>query len=176
MARTRHILIEYDSVRRSLQLPIHSLSANSPSYRHTQIGYVTLATMLGVIVAVVALSQLHVAPPLFIAIGVILFIFSALFSSLTIIVSDTQLESHFGLGVWRKRVSLDDIVSATITRNAWLEGWGIRFTRRGMLYNVSGTRAVEVTLRTGRAFRLGTDEPEALASAIRAAMGGRFPA
>ena len=151
------------------------MSVNSPSYRHTQIGYVTLATMLGGVGAVVALSQLPDAPPLLIAIGAFLFVSSALFSSLTIIVSNSQLESHFGLGFWRKRVPLADIVGASITRSTWLEGWGIRITTRGMLYNVSGTRAVEVTLRTGRTFRLGTDEPEALASTIRAAVGDPPP-
>lgn len=140
-------------------------------YRHTQIGYVTLVTLLGGVAAVVGLRQLHVATPLLIAVGVFLFLSSALFSSLTIIVRDTELEHHFTLGFWRKRVPLAEIVSATITRTTLLEGWGLRVTTRGMLYNVSGTRAVEVTLRTGRAFRLGSDEPDALASAIRAAMG-----
>ena len=149
------------------------MSTNSPSYRHTQIGYVALVTTLGGGVAVVALNQLRVGPPLLIAIGALLFVSAALFSSLTISVSDTQLESHFGFGFWRNRVPLAEIVSASITRSTWLEGWGIRITTRGMLYNVSGTRAVEVTLRTGRTFRLGTDEPEALAAVIRAAMGDR---
>jgi hypothetical protein len=41
-----------------------------------------------------------------------------------------------------------------------------------MLYNVSGTNAVEIKLRSGRRFRIGTDEPEALARALRMVIGG----
>jgi len=37
-----------------------------------------------------------------------------------------------------------------------------------MLYDVAGTRAVEIRLRSGERFRFGTDEPEKLIAAIRA--------
>jgi hypothetical protein len=37
-----------------------------------------------------------------------------------------------------------------------------------MLYDVSGTKSVEVHLRSGTSFRLGSDEPERLLAAIRA--------
>jgi hypothetical protein len=144
----------------------------APQYRHTQIGYVTLATLGGGVVAAAGLRQLHVATTLLYATGAFILVMSALFSSLTITVSDAQLESHFTFGFWRKRVPLAEIAGVSITRSTWLEGWGIRVTTRGMLYNVSGTRAVEVELRSGRRFRLGTDEPEALSAAIRATMRG----
>jgi hypothetical protein len=42
-----------------------------------------------------------------------------------------------------------------------------------MLYNVSGTGAVEIKLRSGQRFRVGSDEPEALAQALRMAIGAR---
>jgi hypothetical protein len=35
-----------------------------------------------------------------------------------------------------------------------------------MLYNVSGKGAVEVTLKSGQRFRIGTDEEEALKAAL----------
>ena len=38
----------------------------------------------------------------------------------------------------------------------------------GWLFNVSGVQAVEICLRSGRKYRMGTDEPERLADAIRA--------
>jgi hypothetical protein len=63
------------------------------------------------------------------------------------------------------------LVSDPAVRSRWWEGRGIRFTSQGMLYNVSGTRAVEVQLRDGTRFRLGTDEPERLGDAIRAELG-----
>ena len=94
---------------------------------------------------------------------------AAVLATLTIEVDETELRHHFGLGFWRKRVPLDEIVDATRTTSTWIEGWGIRLTFRGMLYNVSGTDAVEFRLRSGRRFRLGTDEPDVLLAALRQA-------
>ena len=88
------------------------------------------------------------------------------FSSLTIEVNDQELVSYFGPGVWRKRVPLSDIAAATRTASTPFEGWGIRITPRGMLYNVSGLDDVEIGLAGGESFRLGTDEPDRLVAAI----------
>jgi hypothetical protein len=38
-----------------------------------------------------------------------------------------------------------------------------------MLYDVAGTKSVEVRLRSGTRFRLGTDEPEKLLAVLHAA-------
>jgi hypothetical protein len=40
-----------------------------------------------------------------------------------------------------------------------------------VLWNVSGLDAIEFDLRSGRRFRLGTDEPEALARALETVLG-----
>jgi hypothetical protein len=44
---------------------------------------------------------------------------------------------------------------------------GIHLTPCGWLYNVSGFDAVAITLRDGRKFALGTDDPHGLVAAIR---------
>ena len=90
-----------------------------------------------------------------------------LFSSLTIEVNDPDLLSYFGPGFWRKVTPLGDIASVERTSSSALEGWGIRITPRGMLYNVAGRDAVEIRLATGRRFRLGTDDPDGLVAAVR---------
>ena len=46
---------------------------------------------------------------------------------------------------------------------------GIRWWGHGWLYNVSGFKAVEIELASGKRLRIGTDEPERLAQAISAA-------
>jgi hypothetical protein len=43
-------------------------------------------------------------------------------------------------------------------------------TPHGWLYNVAGRGAVEITLKGGRRFRIGTDEPERLCYAIQQAV------
>jgi len=89
------------------------------------------------------------------------------FSSLTVEVNDRELVSYFGPGLWRYRVPLDTIADAARTTSSALEGWGIRVTTRGMLYNVSGRDAVEIRLGDGRRFRLGTNDPDGLTAALR---------
>lgn len=100
--------------------------------------------------------------------AVLLVLIAWLFSSLTIEVNDRELVSYFGPGLWRKRVALDDIAGVERTTSSTFEGWGIRVTPRGMLYNVAGHDAVEVRLVAGRRFRLGTDDPHGLVAALRA--------
>ena len=48
-----------------------------------------------------------------------------------------------------------------------------RHTPHGWLYNVSGWEAVEITLPSGKRFRLGTDEPRRLEQVLLAAKPGR---
>jgi hypothetical protein len=99
--------------------------------------------------------------------AVVLVLVAWLFSSLTIAGNDSEVVSGFGPGFWRKRVPLGDIVNVERTTFSALEGWGIRITPRGMLYNVAGRDAVEIRLATGRRFRFGTDDADGLVAALR---------
>lgn len=94
----------------------------------------------------------------------------AVFHALTIRVDEAAVSWRFGPGLFRKSVPVSEIVGAVPVRNRWWYGWGIRYTSHGWLYNVDGLDAVEITRQNGKTFRLGTDEPDALASAIRARM------
>lgn len=87
-------------------------------------------------------------------------------SSLTIEVNDHEVVSYFGPGFWRKRIPLGDIANAARATSSPAEGWGIRVTPRGMLYNVSGLDDVEITLASGERFRLGTDDSDNLVAAL----------
>lgn len=80
---------------------------------------------------------------------------------------------RFGwLGWPRWRVPLDQIVAVEAAHSTVLEGWGIRFTREGMLYNAHGRQAVRLTLRSGRQLRLGTRETQRLLQALRPRIAG----
>ena len=100
-------------------------------------------------------------------IGAFILFMGWLFSSLTVEVDQEELRHWFGPGFWRKNYLLSDIDSAEPVRNTWIYGWGIRLTPFGWLYNVSGLDAVQVTLRSGRRFRIGTDDAEGLTAAIQ---------
>ncbi|MBU0513799.1 MAG: hypothetical protein KJ621_03400, partial [Proteobacteria bacterium] len=54
-------------------------------------------------------------------------------------------------------------------------GWGVRwgFGRRGMAYNVSGSRGVQIELADGKRILIGSQRPEDLDRALGRARGGR---
>ena len=141
-------------------------------YHHTQPGYVTVgALLLGLLLTYSELSdsasEWHSAGyALLGGLGLL----TVLFSSLTTEVTDHEFRFHFGPGFWRHTFSLDTIGSVEVVRNPIWYGWGIRYTPSGWLYNVSGRSAVEVDLGSEGVIRVGTDEPEQLARALRQAV------
>ncbi len=139
-------------------------------YRHTQTGWVTLTGMAaGLVIVGVALVN---ADENRIALAVLVLLVTAMvaYSSLTVTLTDDTLEMRFGPGLIRRRYRLADVKSSRVVRNRFYYGWGTRLTPHGWLYNVSGLDAVEVQFKTGRKVRIGTDEPQALDTAIREAV------
>lgn len=139
-------------------------------YHHTQRGTI-LPIMLGASVVVIAigLSAGRDITPLLV-VAAVLIVTALLFASLTVDIKDDMLKLAFGPGLVHKRTRLADIQACAVVRNLWWYGWGIRLTPHGWLYNVAGLSAVEVTLKGGRRFRIGTDEPEQLYQALLRAM------
>jgi hypothetical protein len=90
-----------------------------------------------------------------------------LFGSLRVRVSADEIRASFGPGWVRRRIAVSTVVSAETVRNRWYYGWGVRLTSTGWMFNVSGLDAVLVRFADGGAFRIGTDEPEALLVAIQ---------
>ena len=110
---------------------------------------------------VVAVLMLLIVGPVFVVL-----------SRLTIEVDDLALRAFFGRGRPRKTVILAETQSAQAVRNRWWFGFGIWWIPRGNVWTVWGFDAVEIGLSSGRALRIGTDEPEALLAALE----GRVPA
>ena len=75
---------------------------------------------------------------------------------------------HLDPALSARECGLRRLSDANPIRIRWWYGWGIHLTPYGWLYNVSGLDAVAITLRDGRKFALGTDDPHALTTAIRA--------
>jgi hypothetical protein len=89
---------------------------------------------------------------------------------MTVIVEVDELRLSMGIGLIRRSIPLSEVESCQQVRNSWWYGWGIRLTPRGWLWNVSGLDAVELNYRSGKHFRIGTDEPRRLRDAIEAAL------
>lgn len=100
--------------------------------------------------------------------ALILFILAS-FGWLTVSVDEQQVAIKFGWGIFRKKLSASEIASVAQVKNHWYYGWGIRlwFWPKTWIYNVSGFDAVEIRMKNGKIYRVGTDEPKKLETVIR---------
>jgi hypothetical protein len=148
------------------------------TYKHTQIGYLMLIVTLAVLV-LFAWAQItaRAEPPsvdsgtnflVTFIMALILFVLASV-TTLTTSIDEKYLQIKFGYGIFGKKVLLSEIVSAKQVKNHWYYGWGIRFWfwPRMCIYNVSGFDAVEITMKNGKVYRIGTDVPKELETAIK---------
>ncbi|MDL1894276.1 hypothetical protein FBQ87_15530 [Sphingobacteriales bacterium CHB3] len=140
-------------------------------YEHTQIGMVMVGLLaLGIFCAtfwMIYLGFSWTGLLVLVALDVSLI----LLSTLTVTIENRILVISFGPGVIRKTFDLNQVRDCFVVSNPVHYGFGIRWMPEGWLYNVSGTHAVDLTMKTGKHYRIGTDTPEDLAQAIRQAIG-----
>lgn len=140
------------------------------TYKHTQIGYLLIAA-LGA--ATLMIGYLTVATNFSLE-AILLLVFMtlclALFATLTVEVNDRAINIRFGMGVIRKRVPLEDVQAYRAVKNPWYYGWGIHVIPGGWIFNVSGSESIELEMKNGRKYRIGTDDVQGLANAIKALM------
>ncbi len=145
-------------------------------YRHTQSSYgpwlVALAGILVLGAVYATTGQLSGANLAIVAILLLVAVVGLVFSRLTVIVDPVSIVAAFGVGWPRRRLALGDVVTARRVRNKWWYGWGLRKIPHGWMYNVWGLDAVELELRSGSVFRIGTDEPDALLGALPPKLSG----
>ena len=150
-------------------------------YKHTQISYPMLAITIIVLAFFVRIQMLARAEPpspdsganfavTLIMVLIVLLLLS--FSTLTVSVDDRDILVRFGIGIFRKHFPLSEIATAVRVRNRWYYGWGIRLRLwpTVWIYNVSGLDAVELTMKNGRLYRIGTNEPDTLENHIKQRM------
>lgn len=136
-------------------------------YKHTQIGYLLIIALgIPLLISFFVIGFTPIPLILFFILSLCL----ALFPSLTVEIDKTRLNVKFGFGIINKKFILKDIESCHAVRNPWYYGWGIRLTPYGWLYNVSGLSAVELQMKNGKKYRIGTDEPKSLEHAITQAI------
>ena len=139
-------------------------------YKHTQIGYFLLTLYSLVVLFLCYFNIMTNFHPLTLIGLIIVLTVLGIFARLTVIVNDQMVKIQFGLGIIRKTFPLEEIEIFRVVRNPWYYGWGIRFTPRGWLFNVSGFSAIELQMKNGKRYRIGTDDPDNLAKALDKAL------
>jgi len=136
-------------------------------YKHTQIGYLFDIVLSISLLILLFIGVVYEFTPIVLALFIFLLLSLVLFPSLTIEIDKTKLTIRFGLGIISKNINLENIRSCRVAKNPWYYGWRISLTPHGWLYNISGLFSVEILMKNGKRYRLGTDEPERLESAIK---------
>jgi len=138
------------------------------TYKHTQTGYLIIFALFATALLFAnILREADFDYSILATMGFILFILVS-FVTLEVIIDGTYLKIKFGYGVFKKSFILKDIISARAVKNHWYNGWGIRvwFWPKMLIFNISGFDAVEIKMKDGKIYRIGTDEPKKLERAI----------
>jgi hypothetical protein len=143
------------------------------TYRHTQIGW-AMILILGCVIALLAwTASWSDGQPVVLSVLGLMVVILILFVSQTVMVDGGSVQIRVGPGLLRRRIALSDIESVDQIRLPWWAvTYGIRMSLNGkrQLWRVSGSEAVDLTLSGERRLLITTDEPDILASVIRAAV------
>jgi hypothetical protein len=145
-------------------------------YDHTQEGYLhwILLLLAGVLfVAVPFASQLGTRVVLASTSAALVFA-ALMFAWLRVRDEGDCLVLRYGpLPLFRKRFRFADITALETGRSSLVDGWGIHWMPgRGWTYNIWGFRCVKLRLGS-KTVRIGTDDPEGLATFLRARLAGK---
>ncbi len=125
--------------------------------KKTQPGWVSVAIILVLDIIVIMNNQSHENIILMTVISLILLL---IMGSLTLSVDDEYVRFSFGIGLIKGKYRISDIVYCRPISYLPL-GFGIRIGPGTILYNVGGTKAIELSVRgSGRLIRIGTNFPE----------------
>ena len=145
-------------------------------YRHLQHGtliYIAVGVTIVLCLGISIWGFLYADYPgaiISLVVGLVLCAALFLFASLTVTVTDSNINVAFGIGLIQFNFDPSEIETAEPVRNHWIYGWGLRWYPGGWLYNVSGFDAIEIKMKNGKRYRIGTDEPDRLHDAILTSM------
>lgn len=143
-------------------------------YEHRQVGWLTVSALfaIAILICVAAAISDPSERTLSYSLVPILMVVAALFSTLTVRVTDQRIMWFFGVPGIGRSVPLKQIASIRPIKTTIWEGWGIHLTWHGWVWNVAGFNAVQIILRSGTRFAVGTPEPQAVIDAVQSAGGG----
>lgn len=143
-------------------------------YKKEQVGWlllIMLCIMIGIVVISFLLKgrteQLDYSP--LAIVGLFLLLITLCFYKLTVVVADSTIKLIYGIGLIRITIRPQHITAIKAVKTPFYLGYGIRFTFKGMLYNIQGNKAIQLKYNNGkdRTVRIGTAEPDKLIQAIQ---------
>lgn len=131
--------------------------------KRTQIGWIFLAVIIAILAVAAYQKQDTSAMTVLVAFSTILLF---LFYKLTISVSEEYVKFSLGIGLISGKYKLESISHCKSLSYIPL-GWGIRLRPGVILFNVSGTKAIELEIKNKkRKIWIGTNCPEEIVDYI----------
>ncbi len=154
------------------------LKSLKKEFRHSQLGIPAFVTAIPMILGSLAALFFGATDAafkvIFSIIGIVSFATLVFGHALTLKVDEKGVEWYFGFGFLRKRVGFDEIISVQKVQVVNSLSYGVNFTKRGMLYNVSGKDAIRLHLKTpwskGKIIEVGTDRADEVLASIKSFM------
>ena len=142
-------------------------------YKHTQVGYVliiALGTAVLLIGRLTIITRFNLGAVLLLTFMILCL---ALFATLTVQVNGQTVNIQFGIGLIRRYFALSDVRAYRAVKNPWYYVWGIHLIPDGWIFNVSGWEAIELQMKDGRKYRIGTDDPYGLMDAMEISLNSK---
>ena len=139
-------------------------------YKHTQIGYFLIGALGAAVLFIGYLNFITRFNPGTVLVLIFMILCLITFATLTVQVNSEAVTIRFGMGVIRRHFALGNIQACHVVRNPWYYAWGIHAIPNGLIFNVSGWEAVELQMRDGKKYRIGTDDSQGLMRAIEASL------
>ncbi len=99
-------------------------------------------------------------------VSLILTLVMLIFFKMCITVNAKGVSWQFNFKFLKKSIDRKDIVKTEIITCPWYWGVGIRLTPHGVMYNVSGSKAIKICKADGTSVLIGTDQPVKLKQSI----------
>jgi hypothetical protein len=114
----------------------------------------------------------HPAPNTLLIIFFTLGILGTIFSGrlkLVLIISETEIQVSYGILTGENKFTVGDIKGLKVRKYDALKeflGWGVRYNNNESCFTVSGDDALEIELKNGEKYLIGTQKPDEIMSAI----------
>jgi hypothetical protein len=123
-------------------------------YEHSQTGWIMLLVFslipISLTTSYLMLGESHLPAGVFLILLLLFVGILLTFYKLTVKADQQSIHLVFGLGLLHFKIHPQTVDSVKIINTPWYYGFGIRFTPRGMLYNVHGVKAVQITYRDSK--------------------------
>ncbi|WP_069660455.1 hypothetical protein [Arcticibacter eurypsychrophilus] len=143
-------------------------------YQNTQIGWfiMVIFLLIPVHLTYAYFAQIGNNPlsfPAYLALSILFILIILCFYKLQVKVDQSGIHVIFGIGLIHINITPEKVYQVRVVHTPWYYGLGIRFTSKGMLYNIQGSSAVEISYLDGKkkTVLIGSNDPTALKDFIK---------